>query len=158
MQSAAEVISEVDSAFAECPKPERFGNYEHCEECAEHDRLLRDRTRGTLRIEDVGNVGWDPISFSDPPGLAYYFPALARLAISSPTYEYGWYGDLLLMHLTYQGSDNRFLRMCSGKQRQAVSRLLEHLQKSLPNRLPGGVEPLMETSDFVEARALWSGR
>jgi hypothetical protein len=155
MSGDADVISEIDRAFAACPKPEHFGNHTHCEECAEHDQLLRDRTRETLAIEDVGNVGWDPIAFSDSAGIAYYFPTLARLAISSCTYEYGWYGDLLLMHLTHQGSDNRLLRFCNVQQRRAVSHLLAHLQAHLPESLAGGQTPLMSTGDFAEARNLW---
>jgi hypothetical protein len=96
MKSDADVIAEIDKTFGRCAKPDHFGNFLHCEECAEHDQLLRDRTRETLTIEDVGNVGWDPLCFSSAAGIAYYFPKLARLAISPPTDQYGWYGDQLL--------------------------------------------------------------
>jgi hypothetical protein len=156
MSTDADIASEIDQAFGECPKPEHFGNHTHCGECAEHDQLLRDRTRETLTIEDVGSIGWDPICYSDSAGIAYYFPTLARLAISSRTYEYGWYGDHLLMHLTRDGSDNSFLRFCSVEQRRAVGHLLRHLHENLPENLPGRQMPLMDLRDIVEARTLWT--
>ena len=128
-----------------------LGNFLHCEECAEHDQLLRDRTRETLTIEDVGNVGWDPLCFSSAAGIAYYFPKLARLAISPPTDQYGWYGDQLLFHLTYGGTDNRFLQFCNAQQRRAVGQLLRHLQDS-----PSGRKEWFSSDDeLVQARALW---
>jgi hypothetical protein len=158
VSSDADIISEIDGAFSACPKPEHFGNHMHCGECAEHDRVLRDRTRETLTIDDVGNVGWDPIAFSDAAGVAYYFPALARLAMSPPTYEHGWYSGLLLIHLTYQGSDNLFLHFCNSQQRAAVGHLLRYLQENLPADIPGADTPLMSVADFLEARALWDER
>jgi len=71
-----QVLSEIDAAFYSVEKPEHFMDYTHCEECAEHDQLLRERDRETLRIEDVGNICWQPISFSSVQGIAYYMPAL----------------------------------------------------------------------------------
>jgi len=41
----------------------------------------------TLRIEDVGNPAWDPnLLYHTSEGFAYYFPALARLALAEPDY------------------------------------------------------------------------
>ena len=147
----ADVIAEIDKAFGGCAKPDHFGNYLHCEECAEHDQLLRDRTRETLTIEDVGNTGWDPLCFSSAAGIAYYFPKLARLAISPPTYQYGWYGDQLLFHLTHGGTDNCLLQFCNSRQRRAVGHLLAHLEEN-----PAGQEERLSSDDeLVQARDLW---
>jgi len=147
----ADVIAEIDKAFGGCAKPDHFGNYLHCEECAEHDQLLRDRTRETLTIEEVGNAGWDPLCFSSAAGIAYYFPKLARLAISPLTYEQGWYGDQLLFHLTHGGTDNRFLQFCNSRQRRAVGHLLAHFEEN-----PAGQEERLSSDDgLVQARALW---
>jgi hypothetical protein len=110
----------------------------------------------TLTIDDVGNAGWDPITFSNAEGVAYYFPTLARLAISSGTYRYGWYADQLMFHLTRHGSDNRFLHFCNVQQRRAVGHLLEHLQEKRSEPIPGGQTPLTSIDEFFEARALWA--
>jgi hypothetical protein len=59
----AEVLSALGVAFAGCERPEHFTDFQHCCECAEHDELLRSRDLDTLRVEDVGNPGWDPLCF-----------------------------------------------------------------------------------------------
>src|SRR5262245_47791535 len=65
----AAVLEMVRAAFARCERPEHFTNYTHCEECAEHDDLLLSRDPDTLRIEDVGNPGWDPLCYVDANGF-----------------------------------------------------------------------------------------
>jgi hypothetical protein len=53
----AQVIEEVQAAFAKYERPAHFTDYTHCPECAEHDELLLSRDNDTLRIEHVGNPG-----------------------------------------------------------------------------------------------------
>jgi hypothetical protein len=130
MSGSKEVLAIVDEAFGALPKPDHFTNYRHCEECAEHDELLRTRDRDTLRIEDVGDICWQPISFSSAEGFAYYMPSLARLALAEPTYQYGWYGETLLIHLTVGSEERSLFAYCSPQQRAAVAALLEHLAAS----------------------------
>jgi hypothetical protein len=74
----AELLGLVDRAFRSSPRPAHFTNFDHCGECAEHDELLRSRDRDTLTLDDVGNAGWDPLSFTSSAGVAYYMPALVR--------------------------------------------------------------------------------
>lgn len=143
-------IDDIDAAFGAVEKPEHFCKL-HCEECEEHDRLLRQRDRTTITIEDVGNPGWDPISFISPEGMAYFMPALARLALSNPTREYSWYGDQLIFHLKHGGASNPFLNFCNPMQRNAIGNFLIEMQRfgrSIENRLsvPEGV---------VQAFDLW---
>lgn len=78
-----EILSIIDNAYRDVPRPEHFTNYKHCEECAEHDNLLRSRDRATLTVRDLGSAGWNPIAFLTGEGFVYYFPALAKLALSS---------------------------------------------------------------------------
>lgn len=127
MKTSTEVLADIDAAFGNAPKPEHFMDHAHCPECEEHDELLRTRDRSSLKIDDVGNIGWQPISSCSPQGMAYYMPALARLALDEPTYNYGWYGDTLQIHLSHNGVDNDFLRYCTEVQRRAVSNLLWYL-------------------------------
>ncbi|MGW8389544.1 DUF6714 family protein [Pseudoduganella sp. HUAS MS19] len=127
MQADADLLRQIDAAFGETPRPEHFTDYTLGEECAEQDQLLRQRDRSTLAIEDVGNICWQPISFCSPAGLAYYMPALARLAMAPPTWEYGWYGDTLEIHLS---SASNFRAYCTPLQRTAIADLIDHLNSS----------------------------
>lgn len=123
-----QVLRRIDEAFAGVSKPEHFTNYTHCDECAEHDKTLRLRTRATLRREDLGNAGWDPITFSSAHGIAYLFPALARIALLPDAWRsHSWYGGQLLFHLSYDGGSNKFLAWCSTRQADAVYELLRHM-------------------------------
>lgn len=75
MSDNTAVLGQVQVAFAQCERPEHFTNYNHCEECAEHDELLRSRGPGTLQIADMGSPGLDP--------LCYVYGGL-RLFLSRP--------------------------------------------------------------------------
>lgn len=132
MSDDAAVLEEVRKQFAGCPRPEHFTDYTHCEECAEHDELLRSRDPDTLRIEDVGNSGWDPLCYVDPVGFGYFFSGLARLVLSDPDPVYGWYGPQFLYHLTYapQGKVNRHREGFSRDQCLAVKALLGHIAET----------------------------
>jgi hypothetical protein len=123
----ADVLSVLSAAFGKCARPEHFTNFKHCCECAEHDALLRARDRDTLRIEDVGNPGWDPLCFASAEGLLYYLPALGRLALEEPTHKVDWYVPQLHFHLTYEDERNRILVAASPDQRRAVAQLLRHI-------------------------------
>jgi hypothetical protein len=61
MKTDADILAEIDAAFAAVEQPEHFTD-----------------------------PGWDPIAFASPQGMAYYFPALARIALSQPLYGYEW--------------------------------------------------------------------
>ena len=127
MSSDAQVLEAIQEAFAGCTRPRHFTNYTHCSECAEHDEVLRSRDVQTLRIEDVGNPGWDPICFISPEGFAYYVPALARLALAQPAEPHGWYGQQLLFHLCSDGRGNQRIGVCTPEQRRSIVRLLHHI-------------------------------
>ena len=126
----AEILARIRQAFAECARPEHFTDYRHCDECAEHDEVLRSRELETLSMADVGNPGWDPICFVSPEGFRYYLPALARLALAEPAKPHGWYGPQFFFHLSYDGPGNVRVMACSGDQRRAVGELLEHILKT----------------------------
>jgi hypothetical protein len=146
------VLATIDEAFGAAKRPEHFTNYAHCCECAEHDELLRERTRETLKIEDVGNPGWDPLCFTFPDGIAYFFPTLARLALAEPTYDFGWYSNQLLFHLYSGFKENNFYKFCNEKQRVAVADLLAHIIESRS----GLVEKYAATDDFLICHELWT--
>lgn len=142
----AEALAELRAAFAACPRPERFTDFRHCCECAEHDELLRSRDVDTLGIEDVGNPGWDPLCFTSAEGLLYYLPALGRLALAEPAYP-----AQLHFHLTYDGGKNRILVAASPAQRRVVARFLRHIVEARPSLC----EDLGLRDELLAAAALW---
>jgi hypothetical protein len=145
-------LASIDEAFGPIERPEHFTNYDHCCECAEHDELLRSRTRDTLKIEDVGQPGSDPICFTSPQGIAYFFPALARLALAPPTNSQGWYGDQLLFHLYSGFKENSFYKFCKDRQRAAVAKFLSHIIESRTSL----IEEYADTDEFLRCHELWS--
>jgi hypothetical protein len=153
MGSDATILELLRNAFSSCQRPEHFTNYEHCSECRNHDDVLRSRDINTLAIEDVGNSGWDPICYISPEGFAYYFPALARLALEDETERFGWYGPQLLFHLTHDGQCSLFLPHLRPEQKQAVVALLRHIGETRQDQLAnyGYVEELQTAIDR------WSG-
>jgi hypothetical protein len=127
MSSDAQILETVQQAFAKRPRPLHFTNHTHCDECAEHDEVLRSRDVETLGIDDVGNPGWDPICFVSSEGFAYYLPALVRLTLAPLDALHGWYGNQLLFHLCSDGPGNRRVLACTPEERRSVVELLQHI-------------------------------
>ena len=75
-------ISEAKRIFR-MAKPEHFANYEHCEECEEHDQTLINSSIDTIGFGELGNPGWDPICFSSTEGKKYYMPSFIRLSLET---------------------------------------------------------------------------
>ncbi len=119
-------IAQIDEAFLPTPKPKHFTNFNHCDECRAHDDTLRSKSVQSISRRDLGNQGWDPIGFCNPEGLAYYLPALARLAIIPDLSEdQDLYVEMLIPHL-----NSSFREHCSSKQRTAVACFLDGLGES----------------------------
>lgn len=146
-------LDAIQTAFRPCPRPEHFTDYEHCEECAEHDELLRARDLETLSIQDVGNPGWDPICFVSSPGFLYYLPALARLCLEEATYGYGWYGNLFFWHLISNGPRNERFAACTPEQQQAVVKFIEYVVVSRAAL----IDEHLAADDAAKALSIWSG-
>lgn len=146
-----EMTDLIEACFGSVEKPEHFTDYLCCEECLEHDQLLREKDKATLSIEDVGNICWQPLSSCSGEGIAYYMPALARLALSPPTHAYGWYGETLGIHLSFSQGRNRLHDYCNAGQRKAVSTLLKYLSKTRPELMgPEARDEFMALADQWE--------
>ena len=148
MNTPAEILQIVESAFAGVAKPEHFTNHLHCEECAEHDSTLRENDRSSLSLEHVGNPGWDPICFCSPQGKAYYLPSLIRLALEPDSS----YWQQLLFHLEGNGPGNDLILFCSKVQREAVTAFLEHL---LSGRA-AEIEQCNSTDELLRTHEYWA--
>jgi hypothetical protein len=152
VQTDAQILEMVKEAFATRRRPVHFTNFKHCEECAEHDELLRSRDVDTLKLDDVGNPGWDPICFISPEGFAYYLPALARLALASNEKTHTWYVSQMLFHLCSDGHNNQRVQFCSPEQRQAIITLLHHLVETKAAL----IDEHRIADELFQAIAIWS--
>jgi hypothetical protein len=149
--SDEEVLTEITSAFAGCPRPDHFTNYRHCCECYEHDELLRSRTRDDLGMADVGSEAWDPICFVSPEAFAYLMPALARLALGPQDAQWGWYGSHLAFHLAWDGPENARWLACTERQRCAVAALIAHMLETRTEF----VDASYRADLFLQALEIW---
>ncbi len=125
------VLGAIDQAFAGVTRPDHFTDFKHYSECAEHGQTLHSKTVTTIRRDDLGNQGWDPIGFTNEHGWAYYFPALARFAMMPAIWPArDPYVVLLASHLSWDGPDNRRLRFCTPEQRRAVASLISWIAEN----------------------------
>jgi hypothetical protein len=148
----AELLGLVDRAFRSSPRPAHFTNFDHCGECAEHDELLRSRDRDTLTLDDVGNAGWDPLSFTSSAGVAYYMPALVRLALEAREPLGGlWYAGQLMIHFWHGGRYNKHLHEFDAQQRHAVIAFAEFLINERPQESGPYAEDLLQVHDYWTA-------
>lgn len=152
MSTDTRVIEVVDAAFAAVERPEHFTNYLHCEECAEHDRVLLQHDRETLRIDHVADPGWDPIGFCSPQGKAYYMPCLVRFALLEADDSSSFYWRQLLSHLEGDGPDNAFVSFCSRPQCLAIAMFLEYLVET---RL-SSIEAFDSTDQILRTHSVWT--
>jgi len=106
-------------------KPEHFTNYEHCEECAEHDETLLSSAIDTIGLDELGSPGWDPICFSTSEGKIYYMPAFVRLSLDTIDNEF--YLGQLIYHLESDGKNSDFYNACNDEQRKFIARLMEFM-------------------------------
>jgi hypothetical protein len=147
-----EALDRLTQAFKACPRPEHFTNFNHCEECAEHDETLRSRTPETLTVDDVGNPGWDPICFISPDGFAYFLPGLARLSFEDSAI--GWYGTQLFWHLISNGPNNERFVHCSQQQRRAVADFIAYLVAAKTAQ----IEADYAVDDAMRAFEIWNDK
>ena len=151
MTTDADILERVQQAFAGCRRPEHFGNFTHCEECAEADELLRSRDVHTLCIGDVA-LPSSLMSYISPEGFAYFFPALVRLTLAEPDDFYGWYGSELFYCLRSDGRRNdRFLAF-TPEQRRVVVEFLHHVAETRA-RL---ADSELCTDELFQAIEIWS--
>lgn len=145
----AKLAAMLDQAFGDVDRPAVFCDPLHCDECADHNATLMARTTINIRREDLGVQGWEPISFTDPQGKAYLFPALARYALM-PVNDYT---SQLASHLGRGASARDFYAWCNQDQRAAVYALLQRLYDSQD----ASFEYSSDADHMFAAIDLWSG-
>jgi len=134
-------------------KPEHFTDYKHCYECEQHDQTLINGSIDAIGLNELGNVGWDPMCFATAEGLKYYLPSLVRLSLESIDSEF--YFGQFLFHLGYSeanGKGNRLYLACNQEQRHYIGQFVEYVSVQYKEQLQ---ENLFE-EDAVTVKELWA--
>lgn len=134
-----EVARSAEVAFDSVRKPEHFTNYDHCEECAEHDQTLRACDRDTVSRADFGVPGWSPIGFCSAQGLMYYFPALVRYSLMPDIHGYEGLAGLVAIAIGPGGVGNALASVANPAQRSVFVRFARLLSE---RRIRGADEAL----------------
>lgn len=109
-------------------KPKHFTNFNHCEECAEHDQTLINSDVEIIGLSELGNPGWNPLCFCSIDGMKYYMPALIRLTLETiETDCMDFYFAQLLFHLESDGKNNSLFVACNPEQRQFIAGFVEYM-------------------------------
>ncbi len=132
------------------PKPEHFTNFTHCEECAEHDKTLLNNNIDSIGLDELGNVGWDPMCFSSEEGKKYYMPALVRLTIDTMSKEF--YLGQFLFHLELNGTDNNLVQNCDTEQREFIASFIKYLIENNTKE----IEDNYYSEDILRVYEIWS--
>ncbi|MEH6471927.1 MAG: hypothetical protein V7752_11805 [Halopseudomonas sp.] len=131
-------------------KPRHFTNYNHCEECAEHDQTLINCSIDTIGLEELGNPGWDPLCFCSAEGKKYYMPALIRLCLE--TIDDQFYFEQFLFHLESDGVDNSLFMSCDDAQRRLISSFIEQMVGYFAEQIDNNYA----TDDVLRVFEIWS--
>lgn len=148
----SKTLESVRQAFQDCLRPAHFTDYQHCEECAEHNQTLASRTPDSITLQEVGNPGWDPICFVSPEGFRYYLPGLARLVVESPPDGHSWYAAQFFWHLISDGPSNVRVMGCSAAQRKAVAAFVRHIIETRAEQL----DQECLADDAIRAWEIWN--
>ena len=142
-----QTLSSIQTFYREFPKPEKFGNPEHCAECAEHNETLKAHTPESISLAELGNPGWDPICYVDTADqFRYYLPALARLACGQGD---DYYLGQFLFHLNEARIQN-----LDEVERELVADFLEELTSAIPEEIEGN----LDTDELLERLIQLRGR
>jgi len=142
-------IDEAKRVFS-VERPTHFTNYEHCEECNEHDQTLINSTIDGIGLEELGNPGWDPICFCSPDGKKYFMPSFVRLSLE--TIDGDFYFSQLLFHLESDAPEYALALSCNNEQRRFIQSFIEYMILCHP-------EELTRNScecDALRVHAVWS--
>ncbi len=152
-----EIYLMIRKIFADAPRPDHFTNYIHCEECLEHDDLLRSKDVDTLGFAEIGNPGWSPVAFMTAEAMRYYFPALVRVALDLKLA--GMPDNFLGSLLFFLGNDDlKTFILFNNEERKAVISLLNHLKGSLSDRFGYNEDDSEELVPLIEKWTEFAGK
>jgi hypothetical protein len=131
-------------------KPKHFTNFNHCEECAEHDQTLINSDVEIIGLSELGHPSWNPLCFCSTDGMKYYMPALIRLSLE--TIEIDFYFAQLLFHLESDGKNNSLFVACNPEQRRFIAGFVEYMI----NHHAEKIESTCCADEAIKVYEIWS--
>ncbi len=131
-------------------RPEHFTEYDHCEECAEHDQTLLSSEIDFIGLDELGNPGWDPICFTSTEGKKYFLPAFVRLSLETVDDEF--YFGQFLFHLESNGPNNDFYLSCNTEQREFVASFISFMIEKYSEE----IEANYYADEALKSYEIWS--
>ena len=142
-------ISEANKLFS-MEKPDSFTNFNHCDECFEHNETLVNSSIDEIGLAELGNPAWDPICFCSAEGKKYYTPAFVRLCLE--TVDDDFYFDQFLFHLEVDGENNSYFTACSTEQRAFLAKFVAYMIETHSDKL----EAFFCADQALRAYQIWS--
>jgi hypothetical protein len=95
-------------------RPEDFGDFDHRQECAEYNQILKSKDLDNISSGDL--EPHSPMYFCSDVGKKLYIPALIRICLENSG-EHFYFSDLLDI-LESNGKDNSLFTSCHEEQRE----------------------------------------
>lgn len=116
MDTTNEPVARLYFAISDSAGPPFFTNYEHCLKCAEHNETMSNVDLTSLTGQEIGCIGWEPLSFLTAEALANFMPRLLEPALEG---ERDKHDEPVLFHmifcLTPSTDFDRFMEYDKGK-------------------------------------------
>ena len=151
MDQIQTIINRNYEAFADIPRPPQFTDFEHCDECFEHNETMQKAGLRTLEATAMGTAGWSPLSFLTEQGLSYYMPRLLELALNLDKNEHDEsFLSHFLFHLVPTEDYDRF----ANYSHEQCKTILESLRFALSRHRDQIVEEFIQ-EDIEAAIEYW---
>jgi hypothetical protein len=113
-------VEDTYKLFESFSKPQFATDFNHCEECQDHNDEVNGVSRRELSPEQIGTVCWGISSFLTPHAMGYYIPRFIELAVKGHSDKEGApYMCLFINQIGLNSASKQFL-LFSKEQRQAV--------------------------------------
>lgn len=140
--------------FENVERPMHFQNIADGDpEAIDHDASLQKIIGRQLSLQDVGNLGYTPITQLTPEGMQYFFPSLVKLALDLELKDLEGVEQYLfsfIIQIMDGPTDERF-SLFTLRQREYVNKVIEFIEK---NYMIFVKEECFD-EDFYQTKAVW---
>jgi hypothetical protein len=140
------------SIFNERKRPKQFISNDmlYDEEYQEHEKLLESKTHQTLTRDDLGSVGWNPISAMTADGWRYWLPTLGRIALEDNGKSgRGIFLWDFLIYLDFPQKNPEFLKF-NEIEVQSIIDFLDSIRQYVKDNIEPGVDVELNLDPVLE--------
>lgn len=150
MSIESEAVNILQEAFSGNERPKVFNKYiDGDEEFLEHDRTLQNRTPENITRDDLGSVGWNPISTMTIDAWRYWLPSLGKIAVSLDEGDRGLFLFDLIIYLENPEKNDELIKL-NKKERLAILCFLERIIPMVKEKMEPDVMVEFELLPLIE--------